>query len=514
MPWRSVVGGSSGPLNTWVLLWAPLLGLKLGYLAARITGILCIFALLFGTILGLSEIAGRRLALLAAMPATTLLLSTLNFDFLHFSSEQFPSALCAWIVYLIARQRKRITQTRAYWIGFLTGALPFTKLQVAPAGVLLFVFGIIIIWATKDTTLSKNRNTLAQILGGLTVPILILAPVAAAGVWPDFMEFYIHSGLRYSNSGHRISAVDFLFKGVPDFSAFIMVLIAASVGALFLQLARRPTRFFSPTNLSMGAGVLSLFGVMLYGILRAGFGFPHYLMLLIGPSTLVFGWLASNLFTEQSLLNTVPSEIQTPLGEFVLTAPSKKAKKAPPATHTNSSASFDPHLEALRDKRLGFGIAFVAVFLCLFQARSTFAIYSQNKQFLASWGQETNPIADALKQMAKPGDSLCIWGWYAKLHVFTQLRPATRFAAGNLEADPAPEANPTLRAFLSDVQTSKPAFFVDASDEFTFPGSSPGSQPRYHTFPEFSRWIQSEYTLIGSTQTHPSRRPVLIYKRR
>ena len=514
MPWRSVVGGSSGPLNTWVLLWAPLLGLKLGYLAARITGLFCTFALLSGTIFSLSEIAGTRLALLAAMPATTLLLSTLNLDFLHFSSEQFPSALCAWIVYLIARQRKRTSRTRAYLLGFLTGALPFTKLQVAPAGVLLFIFGIIIIWATKDTTLSKNRNTLAQILGGLTVPILILAPVAAAGVWPDFMEFYIQSGLRYSNSGHRISAVDFLFKGVPDFSAFIMVLIAASVGALFLQLARRPSRFFSPTNLSLGAGVLSLFGVMLYGILRAGFGFPHYLMLLIGPSTLVFGWLASNLFNEQSLLNTVPSEIQASLGEFVLTAPSKKAKQAPPATHTNSSASFDPHSEASRDKRLGFGIAFVAVFLCLFQARSTFAIYSQNKHFLASWGQETNPIADALKQIAKPGDSLCIWGWYAKLHVFTQLRPATRFAAGNLEVDPPLEINPTLRAFLSDVQTSKPAFFVDASDEFTFPGSSPGSQPRYHTFPEFSRWIQSEYTLVGSTQTHPSRRPVLIYKRR
>jgi hypothetical protein len=514
MPWRSVVGGSSGPLNTWVLLWAPLLGLKLGYLAARITGILCIFALLFGTILGLSEIAGRRLALVAAMPATTLLLSTLNLDFLHFSSEQFPSALCAWIVYLIARQRKRTSRTRAYLLGFLTGALPFTKLQVAPAGVLLFVFGIIIIWATKDTTLSKNRNTLAQILGGLTVPALILLPVTAAGVWPDFMEFYIQSGLRYSNSGQRISALDFLFKSVPDFSAFFTVLIAASVGALLLQSVRRPTRFFSPSNLLQGAGLLSLFGVMLYGILRAGFGFPHYLMLLIGPSTLAAGWLASDLFNDQSLPSTLPLETQPSLGASVLTTPTPKAKKAAHTPKITSPPSFAPHTEASQNKRLGLGIVFLSVFLCLFQARSAFAIYSQNKQFLGSWGQETNPIADALKQMAKPGDSLCIWGWYAKLHVFTQLRPATRFAAGNLEVDLNPEANPTLRAFLSDVQTSKPAFFVDASDEFVFPGSSPGSQPRYHTFPEFSRWIQSEYTLIGSTQTHPSRRPVLIYKRR
>ena len=514
MPWRSVVGGSSGPLNTWVLLWAPLLGIKLGYLAARITGLICTFALLSGTIFGLSEIAGRRIALVAAMPATTLLLSTLNLDFLHFSSEQFPSALCAWIVYLIVRQREELSQTRAYLIGFLTGALPFTKIQVAPAGVLLFVFALIVLSLETGTTVAKYRNIFVQILGGLTVPALILVPTAAAGVWRDFMEFYIQSGLRYSNSGHRISALDFLFKGVPDFSTFLTVLIVASAGALLLQLVRRPHRFFSPANLLQGAGLLSLFGVMLYGILRAGFGFPHYLMLLIGPSTLVFGWLASNLFTEQSLLNTVPSEVQTSLGEFVLTATPKKAKKAPPATHTTSPPSFAPSSEALQNKRLGLGVAFVTVFLCLFQARSTFVIYSRNQQFLASWGQETNSIADAIKQMAKPGDSLCIWGWYAKLHVFTQLRPATRFAAVNLEADPAPEVNPTLRAFLSDVQTSKPAFFVDASDEFTFPGSSPGSQPRYHTFPEFSRWIQSEYTLIGSTQTHPSRRPVLIYKRR
>jgi hypothetical protein len=514
MPWRSVVGGSSGPLNTWVLLWAPLLGLKLGYLAARITGLLCTFALLSGTIFSLSEIAGRRLALVAAMPATTLLLSTLNLDFLHFSSEQFPSALCAWIVYLMARQRKKITQTRAYWIGFLTGALPFTKLQVAPAGVLLFVFGIIILWISSDTTLAKCRIMLAQTAGGITVPALILLPVTAAGVWSDFMEFYIQSGLRYSNSGQRISALDFLFKSVPDFSAFFTVLIAASVGALLLQSVRRPTRFFSPANLLQGAGLLSLFGVMLYGILRAGFGFPHYLMLLIGPSTLAAGWLASNFFNEQSLCNTPPLETQPSLGASISTTPTPKAEKVAHTPKTTSSPSFAPHTEASQNKRLGLGIVFVSVFLCLFQARSTFAIYSQNQQFLTSWGQEANPIADALKQIAKPGDSLCIWGWYAKLHVFTQLRPATRFAAGNLEVDLPPEINPTLRAFLSDVQTSKPAFFVDASDEFTFPGSSPGSQPRYHTFPEFSRWIQSEYTLIGSTQTHPSRRPVLIYKRR
>jgi hypothetical protein len=514
MPWRSVVGGSSGPLNTWVLLWAPLLGLKLGYLAARITGLLCTFALLSGTIFSLSEIAGRRLALVAAMPATTLLLSTLNLDFLHFSSEQFPAALCAWIVYLIARQRKKTTQTRAYWIGFLTGALPFTKLQVAPAGVLLFVFGIITLWIASDTTLAKYRIIFAQTAGGITVPALILLPVTAAGVWPDFMEFYIQSGLRYSNSGQRISALDFLFKGVPDFSTFFTALIVASVGGLLLQFVRRPTRFFSPSNLLQGAGLLSLFGVMLYGILRAGFGFPHYLMLLIGPSTLAAGWLASDLFHEQSLPDTLPPETQPSLGASVLTTPTPKAKKAAHTPKITSPPSFAPHTEASQNKRLGLGIVFLSVFLCLFQARSAFAIYSQNKQFLASWGQETNPIADALKQMARPGDSLCIWGWYPKLHVFTQLRPATRFAVANLDADPTPETNRTLRAFLSDVQKAKPAFFVDASDEFVFPGASLGSQPRYHTFPEFSRWIQSEYTLIGSTQTHPSTRPVLIYKRR
>jgi hypothetical protein len=298
-------------------------------------------------------------------------------------------------------------------------------------------------------------------------------------------------------------------------------LLLAAAAALTVQSLRRPQAFFSPANLLHGAGLLSLFGILLYGILRAGFGFPHYLMLLVVPSTLAAGWTASLLLPEAG----TSASPGTPLSAAEAAAPSspapaaKKSKAARTRSqHPTASASPDSPAKAPSSadapSRLPAGIALAALLLCLVQAKSTASIYSKNARLLAPWGEEASPLADALKPLAQPGDSLCIWGWYPKLHVFTQIRPATRFAVANLPADPEPERNPTLRAFLSDVQAAKPAFFVDASDEFVFPGTPPGSQPRHQSFPAFSRWIQAEYTLVASPQTHPSRRPILIYRRK
>jgi hypothetical protein len=110
LPWRSVVGGSSGPLNTWILLWAPLLGLKLSYLIARITSLLCAFATLTGCALALREIAGSRLAILLTLPATTFLLSTLNFDFVHhFDMEYCTQSIILYDFQLIQKF------VREYW---------------------------------------------------------------------------------------------------------------------------------------------------------------------------------------------------------------------------------------------------------------------------------------------------------------------------------------------------------------------------------------------------------------
>jgi len=517
LPWRSVVGGSSGPLNTWVLLWAPLFGLKLGYLAARITSLLCAFATLVGCALALKEIAGPRLALLLTLPAASLLLSTINFDFVHFSSEQFPATLCAWTVYLLVKQRHSLSRFRSFSVGLLSGAFPFTKLQVAPAGILLFLLGAVLLLKARTASPNLKRSALlAQCLGGLTVPALILGPVALAGAWGEFMNFYIGYGLSYSNPGPSVPILDFLFKGVPDFSAFLTVLLIASAGLVLIQTLRRPKAFFSPANLLEGAAFLSIFGIHLYGVLRAGFGFPHYLMLLVVPATLACGWFFSGLLQDPDPSPSTPEPATDPVSKAATDSKESRAKVAPPAKRVKSQATapsraiLDTNATA---SRLKSGLAVGGVLLLLFQIRSTATIYSQNERLLASWGQEPAPIADALVKIAKPGDSMFIWGWYPKLHVFSQIRPATRFAVASPTAEQQPENDPGIRALLSDIKAALPEFFVDASDEFVFPGKALGSQPRHHSIPELSRLVLSEYTLIGSLQTHPARRPVLIYRK-
>ena len=517
LPWRSVVGGSSGPLNTWILLWAPLFGLKLGYLAARITSLLCAFATLIGCALALKEIAGPRLALVLTLPAASLLLFTVDSEFVHFSSEQFPATLCAWTVYLLAQQRHSSSRFRSFLIGLLAGSFPFTKLQVAPAGILLFLLGAVLPLKAHTASPNLKRSALlAQCLGGLTVPTLILGPVALAGAWGEFMDFYIGYGLSYSSPGPSVPTLDFLFRTTADFTAFLTVLVTASAGCILLQTLRRPKAFFAQANLLDGAVFLSIFGIHLYGVLRAGMGFPHYLLLLVVPATIACGWFCVGLLPDPAPSPSTPKPANAPVPKAATDSNDSRAKVSHPEKRMKSQSSTpsQANLEIdATDSRLKSGLAVSAVLLLLFQFRTTATIYSQNEHLLASWGQERSPIADALVKIAKPVDSMFIWGWCPSLYVFSQIRPATRFAVVCPTAEQQPENDPALRAILSDVKASLPEFFVDAPDEFVLPGMAMGSQPRHHLIPELSHLVLSEYTLIGSLQTRPASRPILIYRK-
>jgi len=183
IPWRSVDGGSSGPLNTWVLMWAPLLGFKIDYFAARITSLLCIWATIAGLVLALAEIAGKRLAMLFALPAITLYLTSINLDYVFYTSELLPSAITSWVFFLAAKQAKNQSLLRAYLIGVLSGALPFCKIQAGPSAVYLWAviaIGTLLVCGWSKTS---TRLLLLQTAGGFTIPALILGPVLFAGAW-------------------------------------------------------------------------------------------------------------------------------------------------------------------------------------------------------------------------------------------------------------------------------------------------------------------------------------------
>ena len=478
IPWRGVDGGSSGPLNTWIILWAPLLGLKMDYFAARITGLTCLWAMLCGLTLTLSELVNRRLAMLLALPAITLLLTILNFDYLFFSSEQLPIAIMAWVVYALTLLAKNPSRWIVYVIGFLTGALPFCKIQVGPAGVYLWVIAAAIVIYQRKTIREAASLLIPLILGGLSVPLLILGPVIAAGAWNDFIDLYIKSGLVYKNSpagtGQTPSNLEIfsqLITGIPEFFAFVM---AALCSGLALLAWATPHVYKSTRTTHLVLAAIAGFALLLaYSIYRTGFGFPHYTHLLILPFALLTAAMGLLLPKTHTLLRP-----PTPLVVALIALP------------------------------------------ILFQGQCALKEIASHRPLLADWGPGVHPIADILKKYATPTDTMFVWGYAPKYHAFSGIPPASRFlqSVGFLGLTPEVQAEPrgNFQRLLADLHQYQPTLFVDAPDEFWFPSLNVprGNLARHTTVKPVAQFISDNYQLILQINMDPQKVPILIYKRK
>jgi hypothetical protein len=474
IPWRSVDGGSGGPLYTWAVCWAPVLGLKFNYFAARITSLLCVFAMMAGITATLGELVTRRMALLLSFPTITLLLVSLNLDYLFYSSEQLPSAIMAWAVFLIAVETRKSSSLNAYLIGVLTGSLPFCKIQAGPAAVYLWAVAAAVEVANAGGVLAARRVLVWLVIGGITVPALILAPVAVSGSWSEFTDLYLRAALSYKSStsqteGPNVGNFMMLLKSIPEFVSHFIVVSGVFIALLFYAAPK-----FLAGSLRSKALAVSVFGfgwILAYSIYRTGFLFPHYTQFLILPC--VIAGFASAIF----------------IRGFTTT-----------------------------QSRTLAGV--VVVLVTLVQVPAAIREFKSQKRFIADWGSGVQPIGEALRKLIAPGQSMQVWGYAPKFHVFSGIPQATRFAntVPLLFSDEAflPYKTRMLELFLRDFEKSKPALFVDAPDEFWFPDPSTprGITARHSMQKEISEIVARDYQLIGHINSTPERVPIMVYKRR
>ena len=484
VPWRSVDGVTCGPLSTWVALWAPAIGLDLNYLTLRMTAVGLIVVSLVGSAFFLREMVGRRLAFALTLLPATLLLTALNFDFVTFAMEHLPIALGVWSVYLLARIRRKTTPLNLFGLGVLTGAMPFTKLQAAPSAVFLFGVGVWLVWRAwkgmrqEGTARIRERGRFRALLflgmGGVVVPASILIPVTVAGVWNEFVYFYLLCGSTYQANFQKIPILMYLLRGSAEFGAFFgtaMVGATVLLAGLFGSGMRGTHGSSEPKEWWVwGAVTGGYFGVVLYSVLRSGFYFPHYLLLMILPTLLVLAWAVRGHLLMGRVLGGVSG-------------------------------------------RLGMVRSVVLGALAI-QGWVAFGEYQANPALLKPWGIEQNPLFEAIQKLTSPGDCMAIWGWNNKLHVRTGIRPATRFVGLTYVIDPAPQYNFHRKVFLEDLKASKAKLFIDAVDEFRWPSWPAGAAARHTMMPELAAYIRDNYQLAGELQTAPNRLPVQVYVRK
>ena len=146
IPWVDVDGTTSGPLNSYVLLWCVPLGLHPTYFTTRLFGLFCLAGMLGLLYLACQSVAGTRLARLCVLPTFLFFGFVTFYDWVHYTSEHLSLFLLAWVIYLLTRLRR--SSDSLYCIsllGLLLGITPFAKLQsTLPAG-FLGLLGIVLL---------------------------------------------------------------------------------------------------------------------------------------------------------------------------------------------------------------------------------------------------------------------------------------------------------------------------------------------------------------------------------
>ncbi|MBL4844340.1 MAG: hypothetical protein JKY65_02335 [Planctomycetes bacterium] len=301
LPWRAVDGASAGCLVHYPLTLANWLGLEPTYGTARFLGLLMIgFALilLWRTIRVLAQ--DECLARLVVVPATAAFAFAVANDYLAYNSEQPLNLILAAALFLLVRSWGAAEGRWRFLLalGLCLGAIPLTKTQGAPAGLVLALSAYAMIWLRERERRARLIQSCVLTLGGLLPLIATLAVLASV----DLVEFFLRStfvdaasyselmaGRSVARRVRDLGSFVFLDSGAKDLGVFTraLVLPAGVLGGAFL--IGRIRRAWSQETLWQAITGFAFLGATIFGVLYPGTRFPHYLLLLLPPLTLCLG---------------------------------------------------------------------------------------------------------------------------------------------------------------------------------------------------------------------------------
>lgn len=178
IPWRSVDGGTGGPLDSYALIIPALLDFHLDYAVARILGLLCAIGTLSFTFLTLRILFSDAIAKIAVIPMLVFFCFIRFPDYVYYSSEHLPIMLLSAAIYLLVKYIHSDMERRGllFLSGLALGAVPFAKLQASPVSVFIFLGGAFAIFSNKrEPGVFPGRPMAAFCCGTLVIPAVIFS---------------------------------------------------------------------------------------------------------------------------------------------------------------------------------------------------------------------------------------------------------------------------------------------------------------------------------------------------
>jgi hypothetical protein len=452
IPWLSFDGNTCGPLNTYVLMLPALFGSHLSFLSTRVISVVLEFgsvAALYGCVALLYDAALARIAIVPPIAFFALITQP---EFVHYSSERLSIflAMLALLLFCLAA-RKGYAPGRLLAAGIVAGMIPFAKLQAVPLDIATLTAGALAILASASLDPRQKAVRAAALAAGVGIfPAVLLAIVAAHGVFHDFWISYIASSLAYILWTYE--PLSFVTR-MPEFGLQFDLLFAVALSGAAVLALRWKTVAPARRNVYL-ASLLILAGAIdaIYAPKR---GTLHYVL---------FGLLP------------VASAAAAALGLLVSTLCAKD-------------------VAGLRRGWIALG--FVGASL-LAQGAFTRGDYPYLNAIADYLHGPPDAVEALIAQNLSEGDRLAIWGWRPKYVAFSYTRLGTRDAIGWYQF--SPNMNPYLdyyRArYIGDLERNRPRGFLDVGPE-SFDRDDKGRYG-HEVFPALAAIVRRDYRLVGT----------------
>lgn len=448
--WRSVNGGTAGPLDFFVLWPAGWLCGWDTYLTARLTALALLAISLILAHQGMALVLGRQVARIAGLAAVSLESLTQAADFLHYSTELLPMALLSVAAY--AAIRRWSTPGGPLWSGLgglMLGAVPLGKLQAAP---LAAAMGLCWLWAelrTKEPSSFRHRTYL---MGGALLPAALFAcQLTVAGEWKSFAVSYLFFNLSYAatSNGTLGQALLVMLENSIWWDSLLPLGLWGGLVWLALMLRLRATPHRATRLLTWAASAACL--VALGSILSPKRPYLHYWQLFLVPGIFLLGAVTARLLSTSPPRWRRREQWLVALGAMGLVG----------------LMLYDRHRDP--NSFLG-GLVYFRRF-----PRSELAV--------------------RVAARTRPGETIAIWGRTDNVYVEAGLRQATRDSHVRPLIETGPLQEYFRQRYLADLLSIKPATFLDSIGPASLQYTSQGFA-HDRNYPELAAVIRAHYVLV------------------
>jgi hypothetical protein len=447
--WRAVDGGSSGPLNYYLMVPWHWVGAPLDYFTARLTCLLLTWGALFACLRTLARAFGRSAGWLGVLPAAGFFATLTHPELTNLSTENLPLLLIAVAFGLLAG-RAPADRFRLWAACFLAGAMPWAKLQSAPIDLALIGWAGWQVMRQPGETAPLRWRRLAEVLLAAALPALLVAGLTAAtGQLEAAWRRYILQNILYVGTSEVAAYGDALramWRNAQQDGRFPL-LVGTTLAGVLATVGYFAARRWRPPGLLGAAVAVTLATVAAIVVPRREF--LHYVLLLPVPLTFCFGAALGGWWNRQD----------TARSRLLLA---------------------------------GFGLAAGLLPVVTRGLQPTPSVFGG---FVHHWIYPRSSAAQVLHALAGRDDTLGVWGWACLLHVESGLPQATRDGTTLWSIRDNPQQAYHRADYLADLQRSAPAVFVDAVGQGACVFTDRG-QHAHESFPELAEYIRHNYRLV------------------